>query len=455
MKKFHLKSKVGVTALTIGMLTFGGFNSVQAASQSAETKIQVGTTSTTTTSSKSLFFYSTTQVDDSFLSNFSDNSLYSIQSNLNNGSVQFSNKVNGPGDIININEMLEADEIAYPAQALYNNSYMQSVLKQALMNNKFVYLYGNAITISDYKSLLGLDSISVNDITSDGEEITPVFGTNSSTEKGVVRSNPERENTYYEDPSTRIIGPVNEDRYQVIGYTLNTNAPTRLITNTIVTGYNDDYYGDIPNDVQTEQILQETLEDVTQNKILEDTTTRTIVASSPTKFTLSSYIAGELVGKVVSHWTLNKKSDSDSHFDYFYVDDQTQLLTYNGGIATYLKVDHDIPYSEDYLDQWGPKDGTGSFQFSFSIPFSISFSFNMDSNAHVDDISNEDLDYARWVVTDGDMSGDTFRPRTAWKSAGTYASMDIRHWAKFKKVIDGRVLLSDEVSHKLDVNYDY
>lgn len=374
-----------------------------------------------------------------FSTNSTDNSLSSIQSNINSGGVNVQNKQYRPGGPLTITELSTADEIAFPVIMVRNNISLQNTLNQAINNGKRVYLFGDGLTLVEYKNLLHLDSLDVytnNGMVDLAKDPTP--------EKGTIKENPERET---------ITG---EDYYSVIGYTKNTGVPLQLITNTMTNGYEDEYFGTVPSNLQMNQYYQEILDNVTQNKILSDQFgPYGIVNSSKVKYQLTAYL-GVQVGKVVSQWILNKNtSETDKNFDFFYVTDLTQLLTYNSGRATYLKTDHDIPYSTDYIQTWGPHDDSdGHYTVQLTVPWSASFSFDMVSKPSIDDISNSDLDYARWVVRDTDMSDDTFEPKTQWKSAGTYASMDIRHWATFSGILDGRTVTT-QVSHKLDVDYDY
>ncbi|KQL39267.1 hypothetical protein AN960_09895 [Bacillus sp. FJAT-25509] len=448
MKNRKWKSIV-TTALCLGLVSGGSTTALAAVTKDIKTDTLSSTqTATTASNPMTLFFYSD---DPSYLNSTlytystttSDDSLTAIQTALNNGSVQIQNKSYQPGTPLTPTDLSAAREIAFPINMVINNESLQNSLNQVLNAGKRVYLYGSdGITLSEYKDLLHLDNLNV--FTEEQGEVD--LAKDPSTEKEEVKDNPELETA------------PNEDKYNVIGYTKNPN-PLQLITNTMTNGYTDEYFGEVPSSLQIENFYQEVVDNVTQNKILEDEIgpMAANVASSPIKYKLSSYISGVLRGKVVSWWKLYKDTDeTEKNYDHFYVSDYTQLLTYNQGYAVYLKTDHDIPLSPDSIEDWGPHDSDGpSYSINLGYPWGASLGFTMPTSPKVDDISNSDLDYARWVVTDSNMSGDIFNPKTEWKSAGTFATMDIRHWAKFKTVVGGRSIVSDEVSHKINVDYDY
>lgn len=361
--------------------------------------------------------------------------------------------------IVNFPDNLDGvTSLAYPVEAVKKDESIKKGLQNAIQLGKRVYLYGG-VTYDEYRELLGLDEISVTLTSDTGVKYNITHGgrDKAATEKGPLKKK-----------SNKLLTE-KEDKYDIIGYTLDGNAKHRLFASTIAV------YEEKKKSIPTEaHYMREILDNLSYviDQSAQETTTKSsigfmklnkayaagnnvIVATAPQRYSASAYDGGVLAGKTITDWTLEQNKDETvSNYDFFLVKDNTQIYDYNGYWSKELLTDHDIPYDSDYIQDWGPSDSSSSpYTIQIGFPWAVSFQFSMSSDPDVDEQGSLDLDYARWntSVVLFDMNGDVFKAWTGWKSSGTFASMDIRETANFMSS-EGLLM---ESSIKIDVDYDY
>ncbi|HEU4964550.1 MAG TPA: hypothetical protein VFV52_11960 [Bacilli bacterium] len=337
------------------------------------------------------------------------------------------------------------NDLAYPIDAVRNDATLQADLHQALVDGKKVYLYGEGFSIREYEQLLGIEG-----------EIAP------------TQSIEELKNTTRKEPKLLMD---TEQLQNVIGFSL-VNGPNKVYLSNFVGGK----AGHTPETLYLHAILDDQIDTAEQTDAQNGKTAPTNVSflgkdlpikqnvahadASPvtSKSDINTYVSnnsGTTVGKINTDYYLSREKDeSDSTYDYFVVEDHTEITGYNGADPYYLKTDHDIPYDSDHIKDWSPSDTSGD-SISVSVPWGISYSFDPNGSIAVNDIGNQDLDYGRWEVTPRWYASvlpdpTRFKPATAWLSSGTYAVMDIRNDAYFDQY--GSAWLAHQQVH---VAYDY
>lgn len=138
---------------------------------------------------------------------------------------------------------------------------------------------------------------------------------------------------------------------------------------------------------------------------------------------------------------LSKTSDSDPDHDYFVVRDNVEIKGENTANPKYAKIDHDIPDDSDHIEDWGPSDSDSESEIQVQVDtkgtVALAYSFPTGGDYIVDEQGSQINDYARWELTDTFWgtwlpNPTRFEPSTSWLSTGTFAFMEIRHWATFE-----------------------
>lgn len=401
-------------------------------------------------SKRNLAYYSTEDAE-SLIENFKikkqDDSILKEQKYMNNGQLNVKSKRVGT-----ISEDDNATDLAFYIKDVEKSSELREHLKLALSEGKMVYIYGG-LTYEEYAQLLGLDNLTV-DVASESGKSMELKMVDKKDEKHKVKQN-----------SLNVEG---EDTHDIIGYTLSPDVTDRLFVSDInvttkngkINPNNKHYMQEILSNLSTkiENSGEATEKSSFLNLLKENKAKATPVASIPAPATASAYWNDMLIGRIITAWSLDQGFDEkDSKFDYFTVKDNSQILSYNGCAPNYYKEDHDIPRDIDKIYDWDPGDDSSSpYQIGIEAPWAISYGFELGGDPNVEDIGSVDNDYGRWEIKNGLSgslkNGDRFRPATAWYSAGTYATMDIRTWGKFS---DPTGLMNGEAFHKVDVNFEY
>lgn len=314
----------------------------------------------------------------------------------------------------------DSTDIAANIKDVKNDKQLQQYLQQSIQNGKKVFIYGG-LSSKEYKKFLKLDELKVKDKNNKGHF---EFGATleEDTEKGPLK---EEAVDYSEQTS-------------IIGYTLDENDTNQYLELN-VTSYDEN--GEV-RETSESAYLQEILsyeselidetqpqeESDTQFSFLEKTSANAANREVQDKygFRTSVYDSRDsLIGRVDTDYRLLKESsDSSSTYDYFTLRPITQITHYNGALSKKLYENIDITYSDDQLKNWSPKGDTDSVSYnvSMSYPFAISFGVSWNDGTKVDDQSSLGYDYARWVVTDASLNGETFEGAAGWASTGTLAS---------------------------------
>ncbi|MDR7003095.1 hypothetical protein [Neobacillus niacini] len=354
------------------------------------------------------------------------------------------------------------EDVVVHVDKLKKDIKLQKELQGKIKSGTKVYLVGGA-SVNDFKNLLKLDKIEVKDKEKNKTARYDWDEEKMAKEKGPLKVNP---NSAAEE---------GEFNYDVIGYTLDENENNQLMISNI-SAFDENGKKVKPTDeLYVQEVLGSTAETVdveeqeyaaaqkAKQKVLGFLTTSKVeagmtgVKSSPARIYGNAYYSGTKVGHTVTDWYLSKASDSESAYDYFMVEDKTSVYQ-DSSIwePTKLWADHDIPYDSDYIKDWDPDDdGDSPYQIGFGLPYSMSWGFEMTGDPIVDNIGSQQYDYGRWEVTETNwglsgLDGERFQPTTTWKSAGTWAVMDIREKGTFQ-----RSGLTATSSISVRVSYDY
>ncbi|RBP87895.1 hypothetical protein DFO70_11786 [Cytobacillus firmus] len=378
-----------------------------------------------------------------------DETLKKVKAQLDRGALR--------AEKIGLSNKGEGQELAADVRTVREDKNLQKQLANRLKSGAKVYLYGG-VTIDEYKDLMEISEVSVKVKDEKAKDLNLTFG--GEKEKAEKEGKKLKQNPYS-------LAAEDENSYDIVGYSIvEANENKFAVTNISV-------FDDAGNEIEPteEYYIREILEISADTAAKIEVQTFSLgsifglnrvhadsepVTSSPTRITATAYYNGVIAGRTYTDWVLEKAGDSDSSFDYFLVNDKTTISGANGFVAKYLKSDHDIPYDSDYIIDWDPDDDTSSpYNLSFGVPFSAAWSFDMSNSPKVNNIGSQPYDYGRWEVTPGGLSssinGVRFEPATTWKSAGTYASMDIREYGTFRNAKN----IAAYSSVKIDVNYDY
>ncbi|PCD06608.1 hypothetical protein CMV16_18340 [Peribacillus simplex] len=363
-----------------------------------------------------------------------DNSLVDIRSKIKDKQLKVNTKnISETIDYDNDKQLRESNELAFSIKDVKKEEKLQKYLNKALKSGKRIYLYGE-LTADDFKSALGLEKMEITENIS-GKEMKAIIGEdkNLDTIKGPkkeVNSNLEK-----------------DDSSNIIGFTLDDQAQLQYIQ-TNISVYDKD--GKEINEISNELYLQELLflqSELLNKSINKEEISKDSALISDNKANAAStrvidrygaygsaYLGSTLYGRIDTDWELFKQnSDSSSTYDYFTVKPKSQLTEYNGSASKYMKTDIDIPRDGDHLKTWSPYGDRNvkDYTVSISYPFNVSWEMSWNDEVKIDDQSSIGYDYARWVVTDGDLHQQVFNPGAGWASKGSYAKADIRSTGRF------------------------
>lgn len=360
-----------------------------------------------------------------------DKSLDEIRQNLN------TNQIAVKPESVKVPET-STDELAYPISSIREDKSLRKSVQTALLNGSKIYLYGDNVTIKEFEELLNIKG-----------EISP------------TKSIEEMKNTRLAKPKAYV---ESDQSFNVIGYTIK-DEPHQIYFATFISDKEESFEKKahmylraiLDHEIKVTKKLNKEKADTTAvvncNKAHADTSP---VSSHPD---INTYYYADgtniLKGRFNTDWILSRTTETDPNYDYFSVRDNLEITPYNAAILYWAKVDHDIPYDSDNIYQWAPKDTSGS-TIQVSLPWGIAYSFNPNGNIVVDEMGSQSLDYGRWVLEGrwwiGFLPNPTrFEPTTEWLSYGSYAVMDIRHWAKFHD----SYYYYDNGYQYIRVSYDY
>lgn len=359
------------------------------------------------------------QLVKSILSNKTDESLLKVQSVLNKGKFK-----------LTYSKDESFTDVVADVEEVRNSSEMREYLHKQLVDGKMVFLYGG-ITFHEYKELLGLEKLIVD------------MGNDIRVDLGITKEPVEKKLK-----NTSIQPPI----YDIIGYSLkdlSVNVATISVDN----------QNNIPTDYHylhgALNMLRTKVEDVNDDSIGILADPGTIVRS---KYNIIAYAYtpyGALAGQTTTDYTLYRNfNETDSTYDYFRIEDVTQVQGYNGFTGYSLNVKHDIPFSSDEIRDWGPLSSSSSpYTISLGYPWNITFTFNMTGNPSVTNTASLANNWTNWYVTNRltrNLNGVIFRPQTAWASTGTYAGIDLVHSALFHNGFEAY-----SADGTIQVRYDY
>ncbi|MFZ3373804.1 MAG: hypothetical protein WA131_12420 [Desulfitobacteriaceae bacterium] len=135
------------------------------------------------------------------------------------------------------------------------------------------------------------------------------------------------------------------------------------------------------------------------------------------------------IGNMNGDYSLYKEADSDPTYDDFAIRSKYEQTAYNGATNYDMNVRHQIPYTSDQLQSWGPPSSDNS-TFNVSLPWGISWSWSVADSISITTTGNQTSDWANWMVFPRWyqlklVSPARVEPGSAWLSTGTYAAMDI------------------------------
>lgn len=343
-------------------------------------------------------------------------------------------------DLENNKKLNEAKDIAFNIKDVNKDENIKKYLNNSLKKGKRIFLYGDQLTNNDFKASIKLEKMTIND-TLNGKPATVIFGDNQDyiKEKGYLK----KVNTGNDKKN---------ESTNIIGYTLDDSQELQYISNNI-TFYNEDgsQSDEIPEEIYFEELLflQSEIEKKEEkaNKLEEeyDNSTASILTTSKVKAKSTRVLDKygyygtarnniEVLGRVDTDYELYKQnSDSSSIYDYFSVKPKTQLTEYGSGQSAAIWQDIDIPYDVDELKDWSPYGDKNGISFNIALvsPFNLDWKLEWKDSTFMDDLSSLGLDYARWDVRDGDLSGQVFNPGAGWASKGRQAVCTIRSKGTF------------------------
>lgn len=356
------------------------------------------------------------------------------------------------GSLKNNRELNEADALAFNVKNVKNDKQLQSFLHEALQNGKYIYIYGETKRM-EFKDLLNLETIKV-PLNVNGEKVYADF---SSKAEEIKEKGPRKS----KDTGLNV-----KDTISIIGYTINKNSPLQYSQININSYDSKGKKRENTIEVYMQEIINQQSKIIDINK--KETGQTSLIkkdyalagssrVDSNYGFTGAVYSPNDqLWGRIETDYILYKaNSDGSSNYDFFSVKPMTQIVEFNGAQSRELKTDIDIPYDVDHLEDWSPyNDETGrTFSIQLVYPFSISWGMTWDDKVDINDISSRYYDYARWIVTDGDLNRQDFRPGAGWASSGTFAVADVRNWGRF--AVGPSHQYPVEAYNHVHITYDY
>lgn len=373
------------------------------------------------------------------------------ENKLNVNSINPANSKTQTTALTSAQKSADSTTLAVNIKDLRNNENLQKQLHLALEKGKYIYIYGETKRM-EAKNLLKLEEFKV-----------PLTVNGKTIEKKIVS---DKEITKIKGTKKKTNREFNEkDTISIIGYTLK-NDSIYPYTEINVSSYDNkgkkrknteesyiqeiiDHQSKIVDTMKRENEIEAT-SFISKNKASAD------IVKAKYGYTASVYDSRDLkAGTVTTDYKLIKSSDSDATYDFFSLKPTSQMTEYNGSASREIKVDIDIPYDPDHLDDWSPYNNESgpSQNLQLVAPFALTWSMTWDDSVDIEDLSSRSLDYARWKVKDGDLNGQDFRPGAGWASAGTAAVSDLRVWGTFYVGSSNQYPVN--TYQKIHVAYDY
>lgn len=294
-------------------------------------------------------------------------------------------------------------------------------------NGNEVYVYGDSLDLSAVKAKVGINEKKV-------------------TDEKAIRDNPV------------------EDKLNVIGFNNGEVVYTEKVT--VETNEGTPLKGSA--DIHLQGVLNHKEKSKTQEGSLTaaDYGSDTVVKSSYNN--KATYYAPDIYGNQILRaslnvdWILkqNTANDNDPNYDYFYIRDNAEFITYSGkGAISYNQTaNHTLPWpSSDNVLEWGPDSTSNVSQVTVGLPWSVSWAFSLGGTLDIDTSGSQTYDKVDWTLhnyqiwTDYSMPDTTrIQPGTAWASYGTYAGIDLTNKGKFTYGGSDKYLTVNQY-----VRYDY
>lgn len=308
-----------------------------------------------------------------------------------------------PTKVNKLDQYKDFTDIAINVDQVSSNANLMNTLKKLKKEGKKIYLFGKNVTPKQFESLVGFDnSIEVLDQAMTTEEIE------------------RRKREKLEKPRQLLL----PENYQVIGFNFGTGSKNPLMLSSIE-GENPTLQSHMYLNAVLSSIARE-MQKVDDIKIQESAS----FYFSPDYTTYFYTAGGSLVGSDNTNYELLKDtSETISDYDYITLKDLSQIKTYDTLVneLEVLVVDHDVPYDVDNLIDWAPKDTVDQTLVQISLPWGISYQFTNSGAISIDDISDRELDFGRWLINESDIP-DTlnFVPSIQVHSSGSLVLLDIR-----------------------------
>lgn len=270
-------------------------------------------------------------------------------------------------------------------------------IKKQINQNRHIYLYGNALKVSEVEKTLGISFVNRSIISKDAtgkqsDEVWQVIGYQKDDPSKLSFSNI----LVYQDPSTKL----EPSKYPETFLQTILGKEQELMNRPTVK----------PMDYQSDPI----------------------VASQYNNNTVS-YVGGTQVGQLNQNWLMHKSAgDKDPNYDYFYLEDQIEQTASNGATGVGMYIYHSMNYSTDHIRDWGPGSNTGT-SFSVSLPWGAAWSFITNDSIAITTNGSQTSNYASWTIEkrwyqNNLVNPCRVKPGTAWASYGHhFASIHTEH----------------------------
>ena len=337
-------------------------------------------------------------------------------------------------------DLSEYDSIAYNYGVVKKDNKLQRLLQEELENGKKVYLYGG-LTVEEYCEMLDIDSISSN---------MEVHGSKKS-----------KKVTFNDGKKAEKNSSKKESTHDIIGYTLQEDASYSIFISDInITDGKEKI--EITDDIYLKEILAHEHKSIEKDEELFKTgfITTNVATARPVKsdydIIASAWYITKKVGEINSQWKLYQVEDEDdSDYDYFHIEDKSTIEVFDSSFdAEEFYIVHEIPFSNDELDDSEPDDSTGSEKtISIGAPWNISYAYTIEAGSNYDLDIDKSNDIAEWYVDDNELEedNDDYEFVTSWASSGTYAGIDVSHDVYFYAGID----VETDAGHSFEIRYNY
>lgn len=378
--------------------------------------------------------------------NYSLNTVSNIEF-LNNESTNYS--------LSSTPNLTSTDEIAAKFETVKNDITLTEYLKSCISKGVKVYLYGDDISLYEYKELLDLDEIFILKTNSENsnDKIKLEFGL---TEDEIIKSKTATQNIDIKDlekdkdiKDSLKKGVENgnkieeKETFNVIGYDLD-GENNKLVLTKIDSYTEENKEIKKDNSISNELFLSDILNAFYDTKTKDNDAKRSIVyvTEAPSYVHSTAVINGTTAGKTTTDWYMKRESSEYSTtFDYFSLEEKTSFVGQNNYGVRAFGTDHDIPYIDlgDRIYDWKPdQSDTADHNISLNLGAggaNLNYSFSTGSKYKVDDIGSRELSYGRWDAWSNALLPPTsvskWYPATSWLSTGTTAVIDIRTKGKY------------------------